>query len=92
MPRHRRGMCRAARQAEQSLADAVKEALPNTPIDFDMPLARACPAIFAPSPADELALIDASFRALAARCGGGKRFDELVEDAERLRKPLLEES
>lgn len=91
MPRHRRGMCRAARQAEQSLADAVKAALPNTPIDFDMPLARACPAIFAPSAADELALIDASFRALAARCGSGKRFDELVEDAERLRKPLLEE-
>ena len=91
MPRHSPGMCRAARQAEQSLADAVSAALPNAPIDLDMPLADACPAIFAPAPADKLALIDASFKALSARCGNAKRLEELAADAERLRKPLLDQ-
>ena len=90
MPRHSPGMCRAARQAEQSLADTVSAALPNAPIDLDMPPADACPAIFAPAPADQLALIDASFKALSARCGNAKRLEELAADAERLRKPLLD--
>lgn len=92
MPRHSHGMCRVARQAEQSLADAVQAALPNVDIDLDMPLADACPAIFAPSPADKLALIDACYEALSARCRSSQRLDELAADAERLRKPLLEQA
>ena len=92
MPRHSSGMCRAARQAEQSLVDEVRSALPDAHIDFDMPLANACPAIFAPSPADKLALIDASFEALRARRGSHKRLDELAADAERLRNPLLDQA
>lgn len=88
MSRH--GMCRAARQAERSLANAVRAALPSGHIDFDMPLATACPAIFAPSPADELALIDASFKALSAR-RSGERLEELAEDAERLRRALMDQ-
>ena len=91
MPRHSSGKCRAARQAEQSLVDAVKAALPNAAIDLDMPLADACPAIFAPAPADKLALIDAAFKALSARCGNAKRVAELAADAEQLRKPLLDQ-
>lgn len=91
MPRHSIGVCRAARQAEQSLVDEVRSALPNVDIDFDMPLADACPAMFAPSPADKLALIDASFKALCTRRGSRKRLDELAADAERLRKPLLDQ-
>ena len=91
MARHNPGMCRAARQAEQSLADAVSAALPNEPMNLDMPLADACPAIFAPAPADKLALIDASFKALSARCGNAKRLDELAADAASLRKPLLDQ-
>ena len=83
-------MCRAARQAERSLADEVRAVFPSGPIDLDMPLATACPAIFAPSPADELALIDASFKALAAR-RSGERLEELAEAAESLRKALLDE-
>ena len=91
MPRHSPGMCRAARQAEQSLVDAVKAALPNAAIDLDMPLADACPAIFAPTPADKLALIDAALKALSARCGNATRLEELAADAESLRKPLLDQ-
>ena len=90
MPRRHSGMYRAARQAEQSLADAVRAALPHQPIDLDMPLAQACPAMFAPSPADKLALIEASFEALAARCSG-ERLDELVLDLESLRKEATEQ-
>ena len=85
-------MCLAARQAEQSLVDAVQAALPNVDIDLDMPLADACPAIFAPSPADKLALIDASYDALSARCRNAQRLAELAADAEHLRKPLLEQA
>ena len=92
MPRYSRGMYHAARQIEQLLEDEVRAALPNMPIDFDMPLAEACPALFAPSPADKLALIDASFRALSARCGSAERLSELAEDAESLRKTLLDQT
>ena len=81
MLRRHSGMYRAARQAEQSLADAVRAALPHQPIDLDMPL---------PSPADKLALIEASFEALAARCSG-ERLDELVLDLESLRKEATEQ-
>lgn len=84
----RQGMYRAARQAERSLVDAVRAVFPSGHIDFDMPLATACPAIFAPSPADKLALIDASFKALSAR-RSGERLEELAEDAENLRRALL---
>ena len=64
--------------------------MPDASIDFDMPLAEACPAIFAPSPADELALIDASFQALSARCRDAERLRELAEDADSLRKAALD--
>lgn len=91
MPR-RRGMYRAARQVEQSLVDAVRAVFPDGPIDLAMPLSQACPAIFAPSPADQLALIDASFKALAARCRKPERLAELRADAERLREAVLDQA
>ena len=90
MQRRYQGMYRAARRIEQSLVDEVRAALPDASIDFDMPLAEACPAIFAPSQADELALIDASFQALSARCRNAERLRELAEDAESLRKAVLD--
>lgn len=83
-------MYRTARQAERSLTDEVRAVFPSGHIDFDMPLGTACPAIFAPSPADELALIDASFKALSAR-RGGERLEELAEDAESLRRALMDQ-
>ena len=70
--------------------DEVRAALPDASIDFDMPLADACPAIFAPSPADQLALIDASFQALSARCRNAERLRELTEVAESLRTAVLD--
>ena len=91
MPSGRPAMCRIARQLEQSLADAVEAALPTMPIDFDLPSADAFPAAFAPSQADQLALIDASFEALAAR-GGAQRRGALERDAASLRKALLDQA
>lgn len=92
MPRRHRGMYRTARQVEQSLVDAVRAVFPDGPIDLDMPLAQACPTIFAPSPADRLALIDASFKALAARCRKPESLAELKADAERLRQAVRNEA
>ena len=92
MPRPHRGMYHAARQVERSLIDAVRAAVPDGPIDFDMPLSQACPTIFAPSPADQLALIDASFEAIAASCRSPERLAELKADAERLRQDVLDQT
>ena len=90
MPKCRPAM-RHARQVEQSLADAVKAALPTTSIDLDAPLEDACPTIFAPSQADKLALIDASFEALAARCSA-ERLPALKQDAKSLRKAISDQA
>ena len=87
--RSERPAIRLARQVEQSLADAVAAALPTMPIDFDLSLADASAAIFAPSQADQLALIDASFEALAAK-RDAKRLGVLERDAVSLRKALLD--
>lgn len=90
MPKRRPTM-HLARQVEQSLADAVKAALPTTPIDLDAPLEDASPAIFAPTQADKLALIDASFEALAARCSA-ERMPALKQDAKSLRKAISDQA
>lgn len=74
------------------MADAVRAVFPDGPIDLDMPLSQACPTIFAPSAADRLALIDASFNALASRCRKPERLAELEADAERLREAVLDQA
>ena len=86
MPKRRPAM-RHARQVEQSLTDAVNVALPSMAIDLDMTLEDASPAILTPSQADKLALIDASFEALAARCSA-ERLPALKQDAKSLRKAI----
>lgn len=74
------------------MVDEVRAVFPTGPLDLDVPLAQACPTIFAPSPADQLALIDASFNALAARCRKPGRLAELRADAERLREAVLDQA